>query len=133
MRISLSIAVTLLSIIGCNNDPRMKLPQTGAYGKTFTESNIKTVGEVVNNIDSVNNTNIQLRGTISQYCTGEGCWLTLKNTDGDDIFVNVKDKAFVLPYNIEGKTAIVNGIANKDTTPQNTKLSIEAVGIVIRE
>lgn len=117
----------------CNNDPRLKLPQSGNYGISFTEINTMTTEQLVQALDTANNFSVQVSGTVSQYCKGEGCWLTLKNNNGDDVFVNIKDKAFVLPYNIEGKTAIINGIAIKDTANEKTELSIEADGIVLKD
>jgi hypothetical protein len=132
MKSSLLIGFVLFTIIGCNNDPRMKLPQTGPYGKTFVESNLVSVGQVTNALDTTNNLAVVVSGTVSEYCKGEGCWLTLKNDDGEDLFVNIKDKAFVLPYNIEGKAVVVNGVAIKDTTNEKTELSIEADGVVLK-
>jgi len=38
-----------------------------------------------------------------------------------------------LPFNIEGKTAIVNGVASRDTTAEgNPSILIEADGIVLQ-
>ncbi|MCU0443229.1 MAG: DUF4920 domain-containing protein [Bacteroidia bacterium] len=129
------IALVFISaiVIACNNDPRIKLPQTGSYGVSFTETTSLTTEQLVKALDTTNTISVQVSGTVSEYCKGEGCWLTLKNSDGEDVFVNVKDKAFLLPYNIEGKKAIINGIAIKDTANGKTELSIEAEGIVLKD
>jgi len=124
--------VTILVFAACNNNPRMKIPQTGNFGNAFTESNPLNVEQLATSLDSNNTFQTQVLGTVSSYCKGEGCWLVLKNNDGEDLFVNVKDKAFVLPYNIEGKTAIVTGIAIKDSSAGKIELSIEAEGIIIK-
>jgi hypothetical protein len=132
MKKLIALMLIATAFAACNNDPRMKLPQTGNYGIAFTETNTITAEQLVQALDTTNNFAVQVTGTVSQYCKGEGCWLTLKNNNGDDVFVNVKDKAFVLPYNIEGKTAIINGIAIRDTSNEKTELSIEADGIVLK-
>lgn len=131
-KLTASIIITFV-FFACNNDPRMKLPQTGSYGVSFTETTLLTTEQLAKALDSTNTISVQVSGTVSEYCKGEGCWLTLKNSDGEDVFVNVKDKAFVLPYNIEGKTAIINGTAIKDTSNEKTELSIEADGIVLKD
>lgn len=122
----------LLVLVSCNNDPRLKLPQTGAYGITFTTDTTVTVKQVAEALMIGNEIPVTVSGTISQYCKGEGCWLTLKNDDGEDLFVDVKDKAFVLPHNIENKTAIAHGIAKRDTLEGKIQLSVVADGIVIK-
>lgn len=123
----------LLLILGsCNNDPRLKIPQTGSFGVAFTADSNVTVKQVAEALMAGNEIPVTVSGTISQYCKGEGCWLTLKNDDGEDLFVDVKDKAFVLPHNIENKTAIAHGIAKRDTLEGKIQLSVVADGILIK-
>ena len=124
--------VIALVLFSCNNDPRLKLPQTGAYGVNFSVDSTVTVKQVAEALILGNEIPVTVTGTISQYCKGEGCWLTLKNDDGEDLFVDVKDKAFVLPHNIENKTAIAHGIAKRDTVEGKIQLSVVADGIVIQ-
>jgi hypothetical protein len=127
------IFTVVIGVIGCNNDPRTKLPQTGTFGITFDTTNAIMVEDIEGLLAIGNNIGLKATGTISQYCKGEGCWLTLKNNQGEEVLVNVKDKSFVLPYNIEGKTAIVNGVASKDTTAEGApSISIEADGIMLK-
>jgi hypothetical protein len=126
------ILVTIVMAIACNNDPRMKLPQTGTFGTAFTADSTLTVSQVTDALLTGNNIPVKVSGTISQYCKGEGCWLTLKNDNGEDLFVEVKDKAFVLPHNIENKTATANGIAVRDTADGKVQFSIVADGITIQ-
>jgi hypothetical protein len=126
-------SIVLVSVLfACNSDPRLKLPQTGAYGITFSTDRTVTVKQVTDALIIGNDIPVTAIGTVTQYCKGEGCWLTLKNDDGEDLFVDVKDKAFVLPYNIENKTAIVHGIAKRDTLEGKMQLSIIADGILLK-
>ncbi|PSK92725.1 DUF4920 domain-containing protein [Taibaiella chishuiensis] len=59
--------------------------------------------------------NIQLSGYISEVCQKEGCWLRLRTNKSieDDMFVKMKDHAFLLPKDIAGKSAIINGTVVK--------------------
>jgi hypothetical protein len=127
------ILITALALAGCNNDPRLKMPQEGTFGKTFNTESAVTVEEVVTALDTSNNIPVQVTGTVSQYCKGEGCWLTLKNNDGEDLYVEVKDKAYVLPHNIENKKATAMGVAVKDSVDGKVEVKIVAEGIVIEK
>ncbi len=123
--------ITILFILGCNSDPRAKMPQTGEFGIAFTENEPKSVSDVIHLLDSGNNIPIQVSGVISNYCKGEGCWLTLKNENGEDLLIEIDSQAFVLPLHIENKTALVNGIAIKELEGDK-KLSVHASGILIK-
>ncbi len=127
------ILALVTGIIGCNTDPRTKLEPTGTYGTAFDTSNPMTVADLTEILNMQNNIALKATGTVAEYCKGEGCWLTLKNDNGENVFVEVKDKAFVLPHNIEGKTAIVNGVASRDTSEEGkVQMTILADGITLQ-
>jgi hypothetical protein len=127
------ILLTAIALTACtNSDPRLKMPQTGTFGTSFSEDSMVTVEQVIIALNTGNNIPVKVSGTIQEYCKGEGCWLTLKNPDGEALFVEVKDKAFVLPHNIENKTASVMGVAQKDTNGGKVEVKIVAEGIRIQ-
>jgi hypothetical protein len=133
MKKLLLIVTIAIGIVGCNNDPRTKLEQTGTFGIAFDTANAMTVENIEELLSVTDNLGLKASGTVKQYCKGEGCWLTLKNTQGEEVLVEVKDKAFVLPYNIDGKTAFINGVAMKDTTDEGKpQIHIVADGIVLQ-
>jgi hypothetical protein len=126
------LMIATIVLFGCNNDPRLKMPQTGSFGVEFPADSTVTVEQVAKGLDTTNNIPVQVTGTVTQYCKGEGCWLTLKNPGGEDLFVEVKDKKFVLPHNLENKTAIAKGIARKDTVEGKVQHSVVAEGIIVK-
>lgn len=133
MKKLLVLATLAIFMVACSTDPRTKLPQTGSFGIAFDTSNATKVEDMEAVLFYGDNIGLKATGTIAQYCKGEGCWMTLKNTYGEEVLVEVKDKAFVLPFNIEGKTAVVNGVASKDTTEEGKpQMVIEADGIVLQ-
>ena len=83
------------------------------------------------NTSALLNQPIKIKGTITNYCKGEGCWMELKNDNGKDLFIEVENKAFVLPYKIENKTAIVSGQLVKNSE-DSTSYSVVASGILIK-
>lgn len=84
------------------------------YGKEFsTAKAIKPEALSTSMGDKTTMENIVVEGTISQVCQAEGCWLKLKNAAGQDIMIKFKDHAFLVPKDIAGKTAVINGTAMK--------------------
>jgi TfoX/Sxy family transcriptional regulator of competence genes len=122
----------LAAIISCNTDPRAKLPTTGNFGTAVTEDSLKTVNDVVIALQTNNTFPVKVTGVIAEYCKGEGCWLTLENKGGEALFVEVENKAFVLPHNISGKIAVVDGIAVKEKVEGKEETKILAKGILIK-
>lgn len=95
----------------CSSDPRSNIEKTGNFGKAFDSQKTVDVAAVKAGLDTTTNFEVTVSGTITNFCKGEGCWLMLQSADGNDLVIEVKDKAFVLPYEIGGKTAIAHGVA----------------------
>ena len=117
--------------LACNSDPRSKLETTGNFGQSVTEGSSISVTDAMAMPDSMLNKPIKVQGTISNYCNGEGCWLELKNENGKNLFVEIENKAFVLPYKIDNKTAIVSGQLVKNSD-DSTTYSVVANGVLIK-
>ena len=129
---NLLFILSIITIISCNNDPRAKLPKTGNFGTTVSSDSAKTVSDVMMQFQLADNFPVKVTGTIAEYCKGEGCWLTLENKGGEALFVEVENKAFILPKDISGKVAIVDGKAVKETHDGKTEMKISATGILIK-
>ncbi|MES2691730.1 MAG: DUF4920 domain-containing protein [Bacteroidota bacterium] len=120
-------------IIGCNTDPRKDLPATGNYGTAVKEENVVTVNDVLTKLATQNEFEVTVTGLIKEYCKHEGCWLTLENTGGEPLFVEVENKLFVLPHHIEGKVTVITGKASTSTNDAGKKeAKILASGILIK-
>ena len=120
-------------VISCNNDPRKDLPAAGNLGNEVTENDAITVNDALVKLNTENEFNATVTGLISEYCKGEGCWLTLENQGGEPLFVEVENKAFILPHNITGKVAVVRGKVSKTTNDSGkTEPMITAIGILIK-
>lgn len=125
--------VVLFTLSYCNNNPRKNLPQTGNFGKTITDTAAITTEQLINMMTLTAELKGNVKGVIDEYCKGEGCWLSLENTKGEPLLVEIENKAFALPYNIDGKEAIVSGTAIIDTT-ENGKIEVVmfADGVLIK-
>lgn len=120
----------LAFLMACSTDPRKSLPETGAFGKTIGSEPALQVSQVLAAMDTLSEMPVTVQGTVAEYCKGEGCWLTLKNDQGDNLLIEIKDKAFVLPYGIENKSAIVTGLAMRNM--EDSTLSVLAEGVVLK-
>lgn len=126
------------------------------YGKEFKIENVETMmsfEKLMKDKKEVND--VSLEGYISQVCQAEGCWMKLKNDDGEDVMVKFKDHSFFVPKDISGKAAIVKGKAVKRVitvqerrhmaedagktseeiakiTEPKEELRIEATGVMVR-
>jgi len=124
--------ICIAAIFGCNSDPRAKLPQTGNFGTTVSAEGAKTVSDVMMQFQTTDSFPVKVTGIVEEYCKGEGCWLSLENKGGEALFVEVENKAFILPRNISGKIAVVEGKAVKEMNEGKTELKISAKGILIK-
>ena len=125
------------------------------YGKSFKVQSVQTPEQLTAKLEKQSTiSNVVVSGEISQVCQAEGCWMKLKNTAGDDMLVKFKNHSFLVPKDIAGKKAVVNGTAMKKTisveeqrhmaedagkssseieaiTTPKTEVRIEATGIVV--
>ena len=147
-----------IAVAGClcvlNNDKATAQERT-PYGKEFTIENVMTINSFKEAIaDKKELKNVKLEGRISQVCQAEGCWMKLKNENGEDILVKFKDHSFLIPKDLAGHATVVHGDATRKVvsvkerkhmaedagasaeeiakiTEPKEELRIEATGIVI--
>ncbi len=90
--------------VSCNGNSRSSIPKTGSFGEQ-----VDLNSTFLNPGDTQNLGQTLFTGEIVNYCKGEGCWLSLKNENGKPILVEIKDKQFVLPLDINGSNAFIKG------------------------
>lgn len=96
------------------NAQKTKAPKT--YGEAFKESSVLSVARLpVLMKDQSEVKDVALTGYVTEVCQKEGCWLKMSTEKGsqDEIFVKMKDHAFLLPKDIAGKRAVVFGTVEK--------------------
>ncbi|MFZ4796104.1 MAG: DUF4920 domain-containing protein [Bacteroidia bacterium] len=132
MKKLLLILIVTVVFAACSNDPRAKLPTIGNFGAAVLTDSLKTVSDVISLLQTQTEANVNVTGIIEKYCKGEGCWLTLENKGGEALFIEVENKAFMLPRNIEGKVATVTGKAIKEIKDGKSEMKILATAINIQ-
>jgi len=108
-----TLAIALLVLIGTTT----AFAQKGtAYGKKFKTEKAFNAAELNRRMGTAEKMeNVVITGEISQVCQAEGCWMKMKNETGADIFVKFVDHAFLIPKDLAGRKAWVNGRAVRKT------------------
>lgn len=57
-----------------------------------------------------------IQGVVSGVCEKKGCWITLRNSKNENVFVKMKDYAFFLPMSAMGKTVLLHADVSKKQT-----------------
>ena len=65
-----------------------------ALGDKFDTLNSMTVSELTANLKGKSMIDCIVYGRINEVCQSEGCWLTLKNRDGEAVLVRMKNHSF---------------------------------------
>ena len=123
------------------------------YGEKISSTDLQKLSNIDFNITSVQT---KLEGEIILTCPKKGCWIEMK-IDDKDVFVKFKDYGFFVPKSgMEGKKAIIQGLASIDTvsvkdlkhyaedagkskseiekiTSPEIKISFLAEGVIIRD
>ena len=103
-----SLALTLCGAAKAQIAP---VPTT-TYGTTFTQQSVMSPARLpVFMSDKQTQDPFQMAGFISHVSQNDGSWLIMRtdNNSNDDVFVKVKNSAFVLPATIANKKVLVNG------------------------
>lgn len=87
-----------------------------SYGKDFDVQKAMTTQQAVAAVQEKGKMeNVAVRGTITQVCQAEGCWMKIKNESGEDIFVKFVNHSFLVPKDIAGKNTVVFGTLSRKT------------------
>lgn len=118
-----------------------------AYGEKFDTTKAITADAALKIFENTGQSEAVIKGQISQMCTGEGCWYTLKH-GGAEQFVGFEK--FTIPKDVAGRQSVASGHFYLDTqsvadqreglneadaakiTEPKVSVKFTAVGIVIR-
>lgn len=94
--------------------------KTQHFGAPFATNAYLGFGDLLANADAHTNKTVRVDATIKSVCRKAGCWMIL--ADGADatkeVRVKMKDHAFGVPRDCDGKRTIVEGVFMKQVTPE---------------
>lgn len=81
------------------------------YGDTITEDDAIEVGELLAVVEGQDSVRIKIKGVVNSSCQKKGCWMRMDMGNEDELFVKFRDYEFFVPKNLDGETAIAEGVA----------------------
>lgn len=86
------------------------------YGKAFTKDKAITLASLNQELKKDTVYTGKITGEVTEVCTKKGCFMKLKQANGEDIMVRFKDYAYFMPQNIVGKKVVIEGKAKVTET-----------------
>jgi hypothetical protein len=86
------------------------------FGEPITADSAIAIGELAALMGDKKELNIKLTGEITSVCQKKGCWMEIKNPNGEAMRVTFKDYGFFMPKDASGRTAIIQGVAKIEET-----------------
>ncbi|MEI6311672.1 MAG: DUF4920 domain-containing protein [Bacteroidota bacterium] len=93
-----------------------KINTVGGYGAPITKDNAVTYVDFLKTYKAVAPQKTKITAKVNGVCEKKGCWMSIDNGSKDGMMVHFKDYAFFVPRDIAGKTVIMEGVIQPDTT-----------------
>ena len=113
--VSLLTVVALLSLGACTtNKPTSNLDSKDSvarYGQPVAVEKavpVANLGQLAAGKDSIQ---VVARGTITDVCQAEGCWVNVATSDGKTMLVRFRDHKFLVPKDVAGQEMTFTGTA----------------------
>ncbi len=108
---------------GCADAEPAKPTQAGKtthYGAAFALTDTRPLTTVVADVTANEGKTVRVSGVIAKVCKAKGCWFTLATDDktGRPVRISMKDHAFFVPTDCEGKKAVVEGLLKSVPLPE---------------
>ncbi len=87
------------------------------FGKKINEKSAIEASQLPAKMGDKESMDTKVTGTVESVCQAKGCWMKVKMDNGETMRVTFKDYGFFVPKDIAGKTVVVEGVAQKKTTP----------------
>jgi hypothetical protein len=116
MKKSLSLVVTFfITVVVIAQPPKGPATRGMAFGARISSEAAFPISEIATKVSGEQETDVKVKGRVSEVCTQMGCWLKMQSADGK-VMVKMKDHAFFVPVDLNGKEIIVDGTAKVSVT-----------------
>ncbi|TDH27819.1 DUF4920 domain-containing protein [Segetibacter sp. 3557_3] len=85
------------------------------FGEKVQAADAINVNDLEKVITSEEVKTVKIKGKVTDVCTIEGCWLKMETAKGK-MMVKMKDHAFLVPTDLNGKNIVVDGTARMSVT-----------------
>lgn len=112
----LSIILICVMSFAIAQPPQVPADKGSAFGAKVSTEKVLSVDELYTAMndkkDGDKKMELTLKGMVTDVCQMEGCWIKVKSADGK-MMVRMKDHAFKVPLALNGKTVVIDGIAEE--------------------
>ena len=109
------IVVMSFGLLVMAQSPKGPANKGMTFGESTTADGAISISNLTSTVTSEKETAVKVKGTVTDVCTMEGCWIKVQSPDGK-MMVKMKDHAFVVPLDLNGKEVIINGSASMKVT-----------------
>ena len=97
--------------------PKVPAGAGATFGQKTTADNAITVEQLYTLMKSKEQKEVpvKLKGVVTEVCQMEGCWIKVQSPNGS-MMVKMKDHKFLVPVILNGKTIVIDGIADEKLT-----------------
>ncbi len=95
-----------LMLLSCSSQPSYKV-----YGEEISASEPLSTEAFLAEVSDVPSS-YKIQGIVTEVCQSKGCWMMIKNDQGQSIRVTFKDYGFFVPKDISGREVILEGEAS---------------------
>lgn len=116
LNINLVFVMAMALFMGCQSEPQTK--DMIYFGEKIEEEGAESVDEVLAKLQTQDEVQTKMIGTVDGVCQAKGCWMNLaSNTEDASFFVKFKDYGFFVPKDLSGSKVVIEGKAYKEITP----------------
>ena len=96
--------------------PKGEVKKGMIFGEKTTAVGAINVNDLTESVSDEKEANVKVKGKVVEVCTQMGCWLKMETAKGN-VMVKMKDHAFFVPLDLNGKEIVVDGVAKSTVTP----------------
>ena len=127
-KIFLLIPVLLLAFTLLAQPPKGPAEKGMTFGKKTTVEGAITASELPAKLTGADAVEVKVTGKVSEVCKAEGCWLRMETANGN-MLIKMKDHAFMVPLELNGKSIVIAGTAAmKETSVEMLRHYAEDAG-----
>jgi len=93
-------------------DPKQERPAPWLYaGDSISPEGAVPPAQLLAMMEGKDSLAVKVTGTIISSCAKKGCWMKMDLGNGEEMRVSFKDYGFFVPKDLNGETAVIDGIA----------------------
>lgn len=95
--------------------PIANVEGTAVYGDSIKNDQVISINSIQTTMKDEPKMDMKIRGVVDEVCPKKGCWMMMKQDNGDVIRITFKDYKIFVPKDLAGKEVVLDGFAYADT------------------